>query len=339
MRILGPAATVFLVFMHVGVPPALAAGRAAQRNDEATREAGKHFQRGVTLYSETDYRGALVEFRRAYELAPNGAVLYNIGETEYQLRDYASALTTFERYLSEAAAGDGHRVEVEANVRELRTRVGRLTITTVPRGADVAIDDRALGNGFENPVVVGVGHLRVTATMAGRAPVTQYIDVAAEDDVSLLLQLPVPGAVAVSSKSTESVAPRAPGATLVNAPSSEASPRSSLRVAGWITTGVLAVGAGVFGVLALRESSDLKKARESVNDTGVNSMQYEADKVNELDHLSSRTRTYSILADSLGVAAVVVGVVTLVSGFGSSQESSAPHVSIGYRSLNLQVTF
>jgi hypothetical protein len=334
MRILGPAATVFLVLMHVGVSPALAAG---SRNDEATREAGKHFQRGVTLYSETDYRGALVEFRRAYELAPNGAVLYNIGETEYQLRDYASALTTFERYLSEAAAGDGHRVEVEANVRELRTRVGRLTITTVPRGADVAIDDRALGNGFENPVVVGVGHLRVTATMAGRAPVTQYIDVAAEDDVSVLLQLP--GAGAVASRGAESFAAGTKGAALINVPSSEASPRSSLRLAGWITTGVLAVGAGVFGVLAIRESSDLKKARESVKDTGVNSMQYEADKMKELDHLSSRTRTYSILADSLGVAAVVVGVVTLVSGFGSSQESSAPHVSIGYRSLNLQVTF
>jgi len=58
------------------------------------REAGKHFQRGVTLYNETDYRAALVEFRRAYDLAPNAAVLYNIGETEYQLRDYASALIT-----------------------------------------------------------------------------------------------------------------------------------------------------------------------------------------------------------------------------------------------------
>jgi hypothetical protein len=333
MRILGPAATVFLVFMHVGVSPALAAG---SRNDEATREAGKHFQRGVTLYSETDYRGALVEFRRAYELSPNGAVLYNIGETEYQLRDYASALTTFERYLREAAAGDGHRVEVEANVRELRTRVGRLTITTVPRGADVAIDDRALGNGFENPVVVGVGHLKVTATMPGRAPVTQYIDVAAEDDVSVLLQLTVAGAGAIASKGAE---PVAPGATLTNVPSTESSTRSSLRLAGWITTGVLAVGAGVFGVLAIRESSDLKKARDAANDDGTATQDYVAAKTSELSRLSDRTRNYSILADSLGAAAVVVGVVTLVSGFGSSRENGAPQVSVGYRTMNLQVTF
>ena len=109
---------------------------------------------GVTLYGETDYRGALVEFKRAYELAPNAAVLYNIGETEFQLRDYAGALTTFERYLADAQPSDSHRTEVEANVRELKARVGRLTITTVPRGADVSIDDRALGKGFENPVVV-----------------------------------------------------------------------------------------------------------------------------------------------------------------------------------------
>jgi len=330
MRTLGPAATALLVFVHVGVSPALA----APRNDEAVRDAGKHFQRGVTLYSETDYRGALVEFRRAYELAPNGAVLYNIGETEYQLRDYASALTTFERYLAEAAAGDGHRVEVEANVRELRTRVGRLTITTVPRGADVTIDDRALGNRFENPVVVGVGHLKVTATTPGRAPVTQYIDVAAEDDVSVLLQLPVAGAVA--SKSVEHAVP---GATPTGVPASPAAQRSPLIVAGWITTGVLAVGAGVFGVLAIREAADLKTERESIQDSGASSPQYAADKMSRLDGLSNRTRTYSMLADSLGVAAVAVGVVTLVSGFGSSPETATTQVSVGYRSLNLQVTF
>jgi hypothetical protein len=114
-------------------------------------------------------------------------------------------------------------------------------------------------------------------------------------------------------------------------------PRSSLRLAGWITTGVLAVGAGVFGVLALRESSDLKKARDAANDDRT--QEYVVTKTSELDRLANRTRNYSILADSLGAAAIVVGVVTLVSGFGPSSESAAPQVSIGYRSMNLQVTF
>src|SRR5438046_1076480 len=68
----------------------------------AVNDAAKHFQRGVTMYTEADYRAALVEFRRAYEIAPNATVLYNIAQTYYQLQDYAGALVTFERYLAEA---------------------------------------------------------------------------------------------------------------------------------------------------------------------------------------------------------------------------------------------
>src|ERR1043165_5818761 len=68
-------------------------------SDSSVKEAGKHFQRGVTLYNEADYRAALVEFKRAYEIAPNSAVLYNIGQTYYQLQNYAAALVALGRYL------------------------------------------------------------------------------------------------------------------------------------------------------------------------------------------------------------------------------------------------
>jgi Tfp pilus assembly protein PilF len=55
----------------------------AKPTHEATRDAGKHFQRGVALFNEADYAGALAEFKKAYELAPNPAVLYNIGQTHF----------------------------------------------------------------------------------------------------------------------------------------------------------------------------------------------------------------------------------------------------------------
>ena len=87
--------------------------------DEGAHEAGKHFQRAVALYGEADYRAALVEFRRAYALSPNAAVLYNVGEAEYQLQDYAGALQTFEHYLTESSPSDAHHAEVESNVNVL----------------------------------------------------------------------------------------------------------------------------------------------------------------------------------------------------------------------------
>src|SRR3954469_14619078 len=84
-----------------------------QQPGTSLKEAGKHFQRGVALYNEADYRAALVEFRRAYDIAPNAAVLYNIGQTYYQLQNYAAALTTLQHYLGEAGPTAPHRHEVE----------------------------------------------------------------------------------------------------------------------------------------------------------------------------------------------------------------------------------
>src|SRR5947209_19599304 len=119
--------------------PAHAAG------DNASREAGKHFQRGVDLYNDGDFRGALVEFRKAYTVWPRANVLYDIGQTEYQLLDYASALKTMERYLAETGPNAAHRSEVESTVEILRGRVGRIALTIDAPDCDVSVDDQDEG--------------------------------------------------------------------------------------------------------------------------------------------------------------------------------------------------
>ena len=164
---------------------AFTAVAAADDGGAAAREAGKHFQRGVALYGEADYRAALVEFKRAYTTLPNAAVLYNVGEAEYQLQDYASALTTFERYLGETSGTDSHHAEVEADLDVLRARVGHLAIATVPAGADVSVDDQSVGHDpFDKSLLVSIGRRKVVAAMSGHASVTRYVDVAADDNVS-----------------------------------------------------------------------------------------------------------------------------------------------------------
>src|SRR6478609_3372438 len=70
-------------------------------NKEAIEEATKHFKRGVELFKESDFGGALAEFRRAQLLAPNFHVLYNLGQTCFELQNYPEALRAFEAYLSE----------------------------------------------------------------------------------------------------------------------------------------------------------------------------------------------------------------------------------------------
>jgi tetratricopeptide (TPR) repeat protein len=312
------ATGVFVAVLACAAPLARAAGDDSY--PAAVREASKHFQRGVTLYSEADYHGALVEFQRAYALMPNLIVLYNVGETQYQLRDYGGALQTFERYLSEAGPSDPHRAQVESNVKVLRSRVGQLTIVTVPLGAEVTVDDRPIGKTpFDRPITVGVGHLKVSAASPGRPAVTRYVDVAADDSVSMTLDLSPPVAAKVAAL------PPATGPDEV--PRSRSYGRQ-WRTAGWIATGALAAGAIGFGVLAYRESKDLEDARDRYPTTA-----------STLTQKANRTRTLSIVADSLTAAVLVVGGVTLYSTLTAGKEETSTRVMVGLGGLYLDGTF
>src|SRR5438105_2983977 len=64
-------------------------------------QAKAHFKNGTDLYDENNFRGALVEFQRAYELAPSYKILFNIGQVDMELQDYAGAMTAYARYLRE----------------------------------------------------------------------------------------------------------------------------------------------------------------------------------------------------------------------------------------------
>src|SRR5207253_1725396 len=110
---------------------------------------------GVELYNEGDFRGALVEFKRAYTLLPRANVLYDIGQTEYQLQEYAPALRTLERFLAETGPNAAHRAEVEETVDVLRGRVGRIALTADHGECEVTVDDQPAGTTpLAQPVLV-----------------------------------------------------------------------------------------------------------------------------------------------------------------------------------------
>jgi tetratricopeptide (TPR) repeat protein len=304
----------------------LASAAAADDSPTAVREAGKHFQRAVSLYGEADYRAALVEFKRAYAGSPHVSVLYNIGETQYQLQDYAAALTTFERYLAESGSADPHRAEVESTVETLRARVGHISVVTIPAGADVTVDDQAAGRTpMDRPLLVSIGHRKVVATISGRSPVTKYVDVATDDNLAITLQLQD----ATPTPPGRAAAPALATAPVPDPPTSRAG--ATWRIVGWTTTGVLAAGALTMGLLADKASSDLSAARNAYPTTAAT-----------LNHDASLTSTYSLVADSLAVAAAVVGSITLVSTFAASGDRApdrAARVVIGPGSARLDVTF
>jgi tetratricopeptide (TPR) repeat protein len=302
--------------------------RASADDGASTHDAAKHFSRAVALYGEADYRAALVEFKRAYAIAPNTAVLYNIGEAEYQLQDYASALVTFEHYLAEAPPNEAHHAEVESNVDILRARVGHISVTTIPGAADVFVDDQPAGRTpIDKPVLVSIGHRKITASLPGRPPITRYVDVAADDNVVVTLQLPQPQDASSSSQPLPSFSHSAD-------PPPHPHSNATLHAVEWIGAGALAAGALTFGALAIHSSDQLKDDRASFPTTATT-----------LNHDASLTTTYSIVADSLGGAALVLGGIALVSTLTSPSPQTTgatqpgTRVMLGPGSARLEVTF
>jgi tetratricopeptide (TPR) repeat protein len=294
-----------LVLASCLIQAARTAPAVAAPASSSVKEAGKHFQRGVTLYNEADYRAALVEFRRAYEIAPNAAVLYNLGQTYYQLQNYAQAMLTLERYLAESAGTAPHRADVEQTLETLRTRVGKIKITLNLPDCEITVDDELVGKTpLSEPVVVSIGRRKVTAIHAGRAPETRFIDVAAGDTVAVTLTLADPNAAQ----------PAAGGGSGIT--------KRDLVTPGWIATGVLGAGALASGVYAYVASRGLDDARKT----------FPADAA-DLDSKATRVSRFALAADILGVAALVTGAITW-----KLSRSTASEVRVGFAHNAIQLT-
>lgn len=284
--------------------------RAEPPSSAAVQQAGAHFDRGVALYTDSDYRGALVEFRRAYDTAPNAAVLYNIGETYYQLQNYAAALTILERYLTEAGEAAAHRREVEQTIATLQARVGKLAITTNVGDCEILIDDVPAGRTpLADPIVVSVGSRKLTVSHAGRPSETRQVDVAAGDVVPVAITLAEPVVAPPPPVTPVPVAPP----VIVAAPTDH----HRAITAGWITTGglaAIAIGTGAVAIVSAHQLSDLR------NQFPVTQKQ--------LDDKSSRVHVFSAIADVTGVLAVIAGGLSLTMQLTSARDHEA-HLAIG----------
>ena len=171
-RLRGPIAIAMVVVFTAsaaaaqGPAPALAPA-------EATSEARTHFDRGVAFYDESDYAAALVEFKRAYALAPTWQVLFNIGQAYFQIRNYALALVTLTRFLEEGhdRIPEARRATVEAERADLANRVGHANIESNRPGATITIDDEEVGvTPLGGPALVSVGLRKVKAMAPGNQP-------------------------------------------------------------------------------------------------------------------------------------------------------------------------
>ncbi len=283
------------------------AGRVAQAapTEAELEEAKRHYARGVELYKQGVDEGALAELERAYALSPNYRVLYNVGLVELDLKDLAGALRAFTRFLAEGGddIAPARRTEVAARIAKLGEQVGALAIAASVDGAELTLDDMAIGTApLAGPVKVNPGHHRVSASAAGHEPESKLVSVAGGDEVEVRLVLRAIAAPAVTTTSVVAPAeppeaPRTPAAP--EAPAPGRGPSTGAWI-GMASTGALGAGAAATGIAALVADSDLSHAKSDGPKSAA-----------ELDHLATRARALAIACDVLTAGALVAGGVTL----------------------------
>src|SRR5688572_13378532 len=176
-------------------PPSSSPPAPAPDISSQLREASERYQRALKSYDEGNFDAALVEFRRAYELAPTFRILYNLGVVSLELRDYASALDYFERYLVEGAASISpeQRSEVEQKIRDLSTHVAHVTVVVDLPGSEIAVDDRPVGvSPLAAPLRINAGARKISARASGRVPDVRVIELAGGDSTRVELNLVSP---------------------------------------------------------------------------------------------------------------------------------------------------
>jgi tetratricopeptide repeat protein len=308
------SATVAWLLVASLTSPAWAqdAARDVLPGTSAAVEKGRgHFQRGVELFREGDYRAALVEFKRSYESAPSYRILYNIGQTYFELQDYANALRSFERYLTEGGADipPSRRPIVEGEVRKLQGRVARIDVEVNVPGAQITVDDIPVGTSpLSEPVLVSAGQRRIAAIKPPLVSALRSVELAGGDRSKIVLKLEEqPAGASQTPDSSGNPPPLTPGAGPQEPPVD--------RTPFWISlgvTGALGAGAAVSGILALQANGKLQDKIDA----------YPGDP-SGIEDDRSNLKTWSYVADGLTAATLIAAGVTIYMGIRTSSPSSS----------------
>jgi hypothetical protein len=143
--------------------------------------AGRAWDAAKQLAGANDFKGALVEFQRAYELSQNPRVLFNVGVTEKLLTHYARAVDAWDKELREGAGKltPAEAAELKNAIAIVQQFVTTIDVTANEPDATLYIDEYAVGKTpFPGPVRIDVGKRTLKLTKEGFLEAAQTVDVA-----------------------------------------------------------------------------------------------------------------------------------------------------------------
>jgi len=160
----------------------LLAATAYAEPDARKVEAGSRFERGLRLFDERDYSGAIAELSRAYELVPNVTVLYDIGAVYAAMDRPVDAAHALSKVIANPGAMSAEELKkARQMLAEQSARIGHLAVTAAVAGAHVEVDGLDVGVlPLPSPVDVTSGTHVVAVIASGYAPQRREVTVSSQ---------------------------------------------------------------------------------------------------------------------------------------------------------------
>ena len=158
--------------------------RCAARQADADvlhRRALEHYDRGAVYYEQGEYEAAVAEFLTSYCDEPHPETLFNIGQSYERMLEYETAVAYFERFIRDSEPGSRNVRRAQVRVRVLRRLEARVSVATVPKGANVSLlrDKTLMATGVANsdkPITVQGGTYTLRVEMDGYEPRSETVD-------------------------------------------------------------------------------------------------------------------------------------------------------------------
>jgi hypothetical protein len=299
--------------VHAQAPEPSAADRTA------AQEAYRH---ALGLFDAGRHAEALVDFKRAYALAPAFRILYNMGLCHAALGDALAAVEAFSGYLRQGGAriDSPRRAQVDAEIARLSKQLAWLTLEVVEPGAELRLDGAVVGEGpLTRELRLNAGRHAVEVRSADGTLKTQSVTLGAGSEQRLRFEAHgVSSSASPASSEGGSAAPVTPAAS-----------RREVPWLAWGVTGALGVSTAITGVVALRAHGDEEdlQAKQGVS---------RADLLGARD----KVKNFALATDVLLACTVVATGVSLYLTLkpGSGEEPSAALV-VGPGQLGLRGRF
>jgi len=272
----------------LGVALSVATSLPARAEDDATIEmARQRFREGVQFYDQHQFEKARLAFLQAYALKPHPSVLLNLAQSELRSGHPDDAASHFSQYLRiNTSITDAERQETNAGFNIAKSRVGEVSLSVDPSGAQVVVDGAEKGTApLADPLYLMPGTHTIEARAGDRksgksitlgAGQSVTVAIAAHGNIAAAgvpaAESPTTGEAAESTSEPARTEPEeAPPPKSEPAPeSNEPSPReggtqgpiawfSSTPMA-WVLAGVGVAGVGVGVTMALVASNDYSNA-------------------------------------------------------------------------------